>query len=156
MTITVAQFRADFPEFASTVDFPNSGAQFWLGIAYQLLNASRWGAQLDLAVELFTAHNLAIEAKASRDAKGGGIPGQQAGPINSKSVSSVSVGYDSSAALESNAGHWNLTVYGTRLIRLIRMFGAGPIFVGVGSAPSFSGSAWTGPLTTPGFTNFGN
>ena len=149
MTITVQQFRADFPEFSSTTTFANSQIQFWLDIAYSMLNAARWGRQLNIGVEMFTAHNIAIEAKAQAEAVNGGIPGSQVGPINSKSVDKVSVGYDTGAGLQPDAGHWNLTVYGTRFIRLVRMFGAGPLQIGVGVSPPLSGGAWPGPLSVP-------
>jgi len=155
MTVEVAQFRADYPEFGSTTDFPNSTLQYWIKVAYSMLNAQRWGAQLDIGAELFVAHNVALEAKAAKEAKRGGVPGEQTGPVNSKSVDKVSVGYDTNGAAEENAGHWNLTIYGTRFIRMAKQFGAGPIFVGVGVAPPMNGPAWPGPLTTPGFTNFG-
>lgn len=154
--ITPAQFRTDFPEFASTTKYPNSGVTFWLNLAYALLNADRWGQQIDVGAELFVAHNLVIEAKAQAEASAGGIPGGQVGPINSKSVDKVSVGYDTGAGIQPDAGHWNLSVYGTRFIRLLRMFGAGPLFVGVGYVPGLSGQAWPGPSTIPGPTNFGN
>lgn len=156
MTITVADFRANFPEFTSSSDFSNATIQFWLDLAYQMLNASRWLNQLDIGAQLFTAHNIALEAKALKESQNGGIPGQNTGPINSKSVDKVSVGYDTGAGIVPDAGHWNLTTYGTRFIWMLRMFGAGPIQVGIGSAPSMSGTAWPGPLTTPGFSNFGN
>jgi len=149
MTISAQQFRVDYPEFSGTEKFPNSAVTFWLGIAYQMLNADRWGNQLDIGAELFVAHNLAIEARAQLEASKGGIPGSQVGPINSKSVDKVSIGYDTSAGLELNAGHWNLTVYGTRFIRICRMMGAGPLFIGVGAVPVGSGLAWPGPSTIP-------
>lgn len=154
MTITVQQFRADFPEFGSSVAYPSSQITFWMNLAYMLLNASRWGSVLDIGAELFIAHNIAIEAKAAAEAAGGGIPGTQVGPMNSKSVDKVSIGYDTGAGIEANAGHWNLTVYGTRFIRLVKMFGAGPIQVGIGQVPAGNGQAWPGPSTNPGFTNF--
>jgi hypothetical protein len=155
MTVSVAQFRADFPEFGSTDIFPASQVTFWLNLASLLINPNRWGKVLDAGTELFVAHNLAIEARAQAEAAGGGIPGGQVGPMNSKSVDKVSIGYDTSAGIEAGAGHWNLTTYGTRFIRLAKMFGAGPVQIGVGVVPNGNGLAWPGPLTTPGFTNFG-
>ncbi len=155
MAVTVQQLRADFPEFASTTTFPNSTLTFWLNLAYSLLNAQRWGNQLDVGAELFAAHNIVIEARAQAASASGGIPGEQVGPMNSKSVDKVSIGYDTSSGIQPDAGHWNMTVYGTRFIRLVRMFGAGPLQIGVGVAPAYSGGAWPGPNTTPGMTNFG-
>lgn len=146
MTVTVQQFRADFPEFSSTTTFANSQVQFWLDIAYSMLNASRWGRQIDLGAELFTAHHITVEAKAQAEALAGSIPGQQTGPISSKSVDKVSISYDTGAGIEPGAGHWNLSVYGTRFVRLLSMFGAGPVQIGVGSVPPLSGGAWPGPV----------
>ncbi|MBX9696911.1 MAG: DUF4054 domain-containing protein [Alphaproteobacteria bacterium] len=45
----------------------------------------------------------------------------------SKSVGGVSVGYDSTAQSEKDAGWWNRTTYGQQFIRLVRIFGAGAI-----------------------------
>lgn len=143
--ITPAQFRADFPEFASSVAYPNSQLTFWLNFAYVMLNATRWGRSLDMGAELFVAHNICLEARAQADAARGGIPGQQVGPINSKSVDKVSMGYDTSSGIEVGAGHWNLTIYGTRFVRMMKLFGAGPVQVGIGQVPSGNGPAWPGP-----------
>lgn len=155
MTTTVAQLRADFPEFASTSTYPASQVNYWLTLAYSMLNAGRWGRQLDFGVAMFVAHNLVLEARAQYEAANGGVPGGQVGALSSKSVDKVSISYDVSAGIETGAGHWNLSIYGTRFIRLARMFGAGPIQLGIGCAPSGFVGAWTGPNVTPGFTNFG-
>lgn len=162
MTITVAQFRADFPEFISTTLYPNSGIQFWLNFAYRMVNADKFMSETDLAVELFTAHWISLEAKNQLASQGGGIPGMDAGgPVSSKSVDKVSVSYDTGAGTEAGAGHWNLTNYGTRFMYMVRIFGAGVIQLGIGCAPVgsgsfYSGGAWPGPDCNPGFTNFGN
>lgn len=153
--VTPAVFKGHYPEFLCPETYPVPQVQFWLDTAYSMLNANRWGRQLDMAAELYAAHNLALEARAQKTAENGGIPGEATGVLNSKSVDKVSAGYDTSTATEQGAGHWNLTVYGTRFIRLAKMFGAGPIQVGIGAVPPGSGLAWPGPLTTPGFSNFG-
>jgi hypothetical protein len=155
MTIVASQFRTDYPEFGDLTVYPDSQLTYWLNLAYLLLNAARWGTTLDVGAELFVAHNVSIEARAQQEASNGAIPGAQTGPVSSKSVDKVSVSYDAGAGIEEKAGHWNLTVYGTRFIKLARMMGAGPIYVGVGSVPSGSGQGWYGPNTTPGFSNFG-
>ena len=156
MTITPQQLRVDFPEFSSTTVFSNSAVTFWLNVAYQFLNADRWGSTIDLGAELFAAHNLVIEAKAQASSGVGGIPGEQVGPISSKSVDKVSISYDNALAAQDGAGHWNLTVYGTRFARIQRMMGAGPLFIGVGATPVGSGLAWPGPTTIPGIVSFGS
>ena len=156
MTISIAQFRADYPEFGSNVSYPDAQINYWLGVAYSMLNAARWGRQLDMAAELYTAHNIALEFKAQADSAAGAMPGESTGVVSAKSVDSVSKSYDTTIASQEGAGHWNLTIYGTRLYRLIRLFGAGPMQLGVGAAPEYSGMGWAGPLVVPGFTNFGN
>lgn len=156
MTLDAAQFRTDFPEFTDTTAYPDSLINFWLALAGKLLNPLRWGDMLTAGQELFIAHNIVLEARAKLAADKGGIPGASLGVQSSKSVGPVSVSYDTASALEEGAGHWNLTIYGTRYIRLARMLGAGPVQVGAGGiGPNLSSAgAWPGPYTGPGFTNF--
>lgn len=132
------------------------------------LTSPKWGAGsavpvsppatlLDIATELFVAHNLVLEKRAQDAANVGGLPGQIIGPVASKSVGSVSISYDASAGLEPEAGHWNTTMYGLRFIKLARMKGMGPVQVGIGVAPPWSGGAWPGPwpYPQPGGSGFG-
>ena len=37
----------------------------------------------------------------------------------------MNISYDTTAAMEPDAGHWNLTIYGVRYVRLVNMVGAG-------------------------------
>lgn len=154
-TSWIANFRAAYPEFSSTTKFPSSQIDYWREVAYMMLNAARWGRQLDMAAYLFVAHNIAVEARLQGEARNGGIPGFRVGILQSKSVDKVSGSYDINAATEQGAGFWNITIYGTRLYRLIKMFGAGPIQLGGGLASSSALQAWSGPNVTPGFTSFG-
>lgn len=143
--IDVQQFRSDFPEFASTSLYPSSGVQFWLNFAYKMVDSARFSDVTDMAVELFAAHHISLEARALLESKGGGIP-SVSGVISAKSVDKVSINYDTGAGTEPNAGHWNTTIYGLRFIRMANMFGAGPIQLGGGSAPLYSGNAYQGPV----------
>jgi hypothetical protein len=156
MTVTAASFVTDYPEFSDPTKYPTSAINYWLNLSVLLFNAPRWFDLLDVGTELFIAHNLALEVRAQADAANGAPPGMITGVINSKSVDKVSIGYDTAGGIEAGAGHWNLTIYGTRLIKLTKMVGAGPIQIGIGCTPSYSGSAWSGPDCMPGFTNFGN
>lgn len=124
---TVASFRAAFPEFASTTDYPDAQVQFWLDLAAKLLNVDRWYDLLDQGTMLFTAHNLAISRRDQLAGSSGGIPGAIQGAIASKSVDKVSVSYEANSALYEDAGFWNLTSYGLRYWNLVRMVGAGGI-----------------------------
>lgn len=163
MTITPASFRADLPEFADAVAYPDTAIVYWAALGTMLVSVDRWGpgavvptsppsTLYDFGLELFVAHNLALEKPAVETAENGGAPGLSQGPISSKSVAGVSVSYDTSAGLEPDAGHWNLTIYGTRFIRMLRMCGAGPIQI-TGSAPAYAGAggAWLGPLPWGGW-----
>lgn len=129
MAVTVETFRTSFPEFGSTDKFPDGQVTFWLGIAALLLNPVRFSNMLDYATQLYVAHNLFLERTAQNAAAMGIVPGAQLGILNNKSVGPVSAGYDASLATLEGAGDFNLSTYGTRLQKLIRMFGAGPIQV---------------------------
>lgn len=138
---TVAQFIADYPEFDTTVQtdpnalqFNPSAIQYWLNFAQLVLNQGLWGSMYYAAVEMFAAHNLALEAWT---AQGGDqtVPGIAKGMIAAGSSGDVSVTYNNQGVLALDAEHWNFTVYGIRMIRYIRMFGAGPRQIGIGCPP---------------------
>lgn len=137
---TLAQFIQDFPEFNAAINpgnalpFSNPAIQYWLNFATIVLNQGLWGKMYYFAVEMFAAHNLALEAWATQ---GGpqNVPGIAKGMIAGKSAGDVSVTYNNAGVLATDAEHWNFTVWGIRLIRYIRMIGAGPRQVGVGCAP---------------------
>lgn len=156
--INAAQFRSDFPEFTDTSLFPDSLITFWLAVATLFLNRCRWSTAYYLGLELYAAHNIAIEGAARQTAQGGGVPGMMRGVINAEGVGQVTISYDTVASAEPDAGNWNLTIYGSRYIRMVRMFGAGPIQVGPGgSLPGTvaglyngPGPAWSGPPGRPG------
>lgn len=154
MATTIPQFRADFPEFASTAIYTNSALNFWFNVAYMLLNANRWGITIDLAAELFVAHNIVLEARAINESAGGGVPGSNIGPIETKHVDKVEVRYAAAMACVKDGGNFNLTIYGTRYLWLVNMFGAGPVQIGVGASPLYNNWAWSGPDVMPGFSNF--
>jgi hypothetical protein len=156
---TAAQFLADFPEFDTSgvtdpdaVEFGLSGINYWLNFAVQTLNACMWGTWYYTACELFVAHNLSLEAWSTQ---GGNqtIPGIAKGPIAATSSGDVSVSYNNVAVLELDAGHWGYTIYGGRLLRMIRLIGAGPRQVTGGYyGGALNGPAWSGPP----FFNFPN
>jgi len=127
MSVTAASFRVNYPEFASTTVFPDAGVNYWLTVAALLLNVDRWYDALDLGTELFIAHHLVLEAQAAKTAAVGGVPGVGSGLVASKGVDKVNISYDTTSSIEEGAGHWNLTIYGTRFISLARMFGSGPV-----------------------------
>jgi hypothetical protein len=149
MTVTAASFRGSFPEFTSIQTYPAQEVQFWVDLAAKLHNAARWGDTLDFGVQLFVAHNLSLQFNANAAAKTGGNPGAVIGTVTSGSVDKVSYSRDASTAMDPKNGHWNLSSYGLRWIRLSRMMGAGPVYVGAPSVDEQSQQAWPGPYTIP-------
>ena len=162
MTITIAQFVADFPEFA---DASPAVFGFYLDLATMLLNPRRWPTTpspttglsvLDRGTELFVAHNIALEQRTIKEAAFGAPVGVTQGPVSSKGVGPTSVGYDTASGVEADGGHWNTTIYGIRFLRLLRTVAAGPIQVGIGINPNpgTDGPAWPGPWPYPDPTGF--
>lgn len=146
MTATAASFRGVFTAFSNTTNYTTVEVEWWLQLALKLHNADRWGNLLDEGVYLFVAHNLSIEFNAKAAACAEQAPGAVVGTVTSGSVDRVSYSRDASAAMDPKNGHWNLSSYGLRWIRLSRMIGAGPIYVGAPSAGEVLASqgAWGG------------
>lgn len=145
MAATPEVFRKAFPAFLDPGIYPNHEVEYWLGLAAKLHNADRWGELLDDGVYLWTAHNLSLEASSKQDVDGGQIPGQIKGAITSASVDKVSYSRDGSSASDPTAGHWNLSTYGLRWVRLARLVGMGPVQIGASTEDgNFSALAWPG------------
>jgi len=121
----VAKFRNDFPEFADASRYTPTMLTFWSGMGEKLISSDRFGDLYTQAVELFTAHNAVLAAGNKSATASGALPGQAGGVVASKAVGSVNVSYDTTAAMETNAGHWNQTTYGRQYIRLARLIGQG-------------------------------
>lgn len=121
----VSTLRINFPEFADENIYTDPMITFWMGIAVKQLIQIRWADLYDEGIQLCTAHYLAMAVANQKAAAAGGVGGSSSGVISGESAGSVSVNYDTQAAIEPNAGHWNLTSYGTTFIRLARMVGMG-------------------------------
>lgn len=129
MTVAYADFIVAFPEFGSATTYPETQIDFWIGQAPLQLNAYRFGQAIDLATMLFVAHNVVLSARAAQAAATGAIVGEATGPVSSKAVGSVSVGFDPGLVAIAGAGPWNSTTYGQRLYKLMQAFCAGPVYV---------------------------
>ena len=129
--LTVARFRKDMPAFADASDYPNDSIQFFIDlvIADNLYPAIRWGPQQLYAQELYVAHEVTLERAAMNNPTGAAGGGLGAGVMmaTSRSVGSVSVGYDSSLGNNPDMGYLTYTVWGRRLWYLAQMAGAGPV-----------------------------
>jgi len=124
-----ADFRAMFPEFANVDAYPDAQIVNWETVAYEQLNPRRLGASLDLAAMLYTAHSMVLSAREVQTAANGGIVGEVTGPVSSKAVATVSVGYATSAYSLDDASFWNMSTYGLRLFRMMWAYGLGPVYV---------------------------
>ncbi len=122
---TVAQFRTDFPQFSDDTRFPNAQIQFRLNLADRQISQQGKESLYAYMVELYIAHYLYLWDKDRRSSALGGAGGANNGVINSKSVDKVSMGYDTGATLNPDAGFWNNSRYGSELYEQIIQFGAG-------------------------------
>ena len=129
MAATPALLRATFPEFADPGRYPEPLLALWLGVAVNYINVEKWGDQADLGTMLYAAHKICLVAS------NGGLvparPGQVRGVLTSKSADGISASYDVSSVMNEGAGHWNLTTYGLQYWELKKLFGHGPVQVGV-------------------------
>lgn len=145
--MTIAMFRIDLPEFSNTNDYTDGMVTYWLNAANLMVNADRFGDALNLALEQFIAHHIVMEKLAMDTAGVGGYPGLNKGTISSESPGGVNLSYDTNSVLELDAGHWNYTIYGGRFVRMMRLFGAGPIQVGAGMNGDCDNMPWFGPIS---------
>ena len=142
-------FRLHFPEFSDTTTYPDPQVQFHIDTATVMCSERVWGEMQQMAVELMTAHFLAMsQFMAQGGAAGGGgggmVPGMQTGVKSSKSVSKVSVSYDHSGTGLEGWGPWNYTVYGQRWAWYAQLAGTGGYeTLAVGMESSLSGLVWT-------------
>lgn len=121
----LSAFRSGFPEFSDIAKYPDSMLNFWATLATAQVNVDRWGAMAPTGVFLYVAHEITLAAQNVSTSSMGGSPVGIPGPANSKTVGSVTIGYDTQQTAEKDAGFWNLTNYGRQFIRLARMYGAG-------------------------------
>lgn len=130
MAILVDSFRGSFPEFDDAAVYSDPEIQWWIDLGANLLSVARWGNLFDAGQSLFVAHNLVLQYSSTMAANNGQNPGQVEGPIASASVDKVSYSRNPGPAMDPKNGHWNLSTYGLRYIRLVNMIGAGPVYVG--------------------------
>ncbi len=121
---TVGQFRSKFQEFNDHVTYSDQLIESWSELAQAQVPQPVWKSQWLMGVNLYIAHEITLAAQNSKAAAAGGMPGTSGGVANTKTVGSVTVGYDSQSTSEKDAGYWNLTNYGKQFYRLMRLFGA--------------------------------
>lgn len=114
--VTVETFLSHFPSFNI---IPRSEIQYWLDFAQDYLNKYNWGKFWERAVELYAAHNIALDVLQE---KGMGSLGALQGIPASKAVDNVSKSYDTSffrsGRADDDDGDYKFTLYGLRYVRL--------------------------------------
>lgn len=124
--LTVEEFRAHRPEFADDTVYPDAVVQLYLDAGSLMVTQYFWGGIRPLGVELYTCHMLALQQYAMKSSTGGvGIPGFGVGVPSSKSVSKVSVSYDTTLSSMEGGGPWNLTMYGQMFLWHAQLVGTG-------------------------------
>jgi hypothetical protein len=126
MTVTPATFKARYTEFSTLSD---ARIQIFLDDAALEMDSGRWGDLYDRGQAALAAHLLAL---AERGAAGSttGISGQ--GPLTSRSVGDVSVGFgfgSSGGGNSSTEASYMSTVYGQDYWRLVQIVGFGAVVV---------------------------
>jgi hypothetical protein len=127
MAFSRDQFRADFPEFADSSQYPDSSVDGAIALSAYFVNVARWEDLTDYAIKLITAHQLVVGATNLAQSANGGRAGAVSGVLTSKSVGDVSASYDTGSVLITDAGFWNTSSYGVRFLQLSRLMGAGAI-----------------------------
>jgi hypothetical protein len=122
--------------------YPDGVVQLYIDTGSIMCTHYIWGRMRQMGVELFTAHMLSLQQYSIR--AGGGIPGAGIGPVQSKSVSKVSVSYDTALGAIEGGGPWNLTIYGSQFLWFVNLVGTGGFEVlGFGYQSQLEGVVWT-------------
>ncbi len=130
--ITIADFRARFPEFNDPVA---TDAQVEAAIEDTQCNfdIDKWGCHYKRGHSLYVAHYLTIQSSRSAGGSSGASPSLQA---TSKSVDGVSVSYNASAA-SSNSDEWfKSTGYGQEYLMLLGVVAVPAVLVSRGKVIS--------------------
>jgi hypothetical protein len=129
--LNIADFRAQFPQFADTTKYPDSTLQLQFDIATSYVTADTYGDMTTPvrthAIYLMMAHLLQLNIIIAQNAANGG---GQIGVVQSATIGSVSVTLQPPPV----RGQWrwwlNNTPYGAQLVALLEMQSAGGFFVG--------------------------
>lgn len=109
-------FITAFPEFSSVGE---DRVLYFVERAMDAVPTGRFGKETDFGRGLFIAHHLAVLGTGIDGGASGAAP---KGVVSSKTVGSVSVGYDTGTSAESEAGYWNATGYGRLYWQLLKKY----------------------------------
>jgi len=115
MTVTIAAFRARFPEFTDDVSYPDERIEIFIEdsqLIYMGTDEKRWKDKYNYAQAYLVAH-LLITAEASE----AGDSSVKVGPVSSKSAGGVSVTRAVATKNRSDGDDFYMgTVYGQRFL----------------------------------------
>jgi hypothetical protein len=123
--LTLAEFRAEYPQFNAVDDYV---IQRQIDI-FSCLYQGDYGCSADYLAGLFVAHQVFVSSKS------GASPVQTMG---SRAVGDVSISFNQSSAADS-AKDFASSKFGLEFSRLIRMFGMGAMVTGANSVVSCCG-----------------
>ena len=121
----IPQFRLDFPQFSDESIYTDSMCAFWSASGERLNCPSIFGDDYNLLIELYTAHNISIQAKEIFTSSTGGVPQGDPGAITSKKQGPVEYQFDSVSASILGAGIYNQTWYGRQYWQLRSVYTKG-------------------------------
>lgn len=126
MTVTADSFRKHYREFADPVLYDGEDIDYYIGIAYSLLNANRWGNLLDYGIELWVAHNLALSGEKKED---DADLANFSGPTTSQHVGEVGFTSSPQFILQGlkDIGLFAKTTYGIQYWQMAEKIGAGGV-----------------------------
>jgi hypothetical protein len=107
LSITAAEFKTRFPEFASETD---ARVNTMIARAELRVNEGLWDTWYDEGLYYLSAHFLARANAAALAASGGGVTAS--GPLASKSVGDVSISFSNATPADMSEGYLNSTSYG--------------------------------------------
>jgi len=112
MSITLSDFRAEFPEFAGTSD---ARIESLIAYAESRIDETRWSNQYDMGLLLHTAHHVAMLNSAG--------PKAGPGPVAVKTMGGLSVSFAAYLASAGGQSHLKATAYGRMLLDLSQSIG---------------------------------
>jgi Protein of unknown function (DUF4054) len=124
--LTVADFRARFPEFLCPNIYPDARILIFLTDALMDINVDKFGDLAERAQLYLAAHYLAVATGTQQG------DASNVGKVSSKSVDSVSVSY-SGGGESAQADIYESTSYGQIYLGLVKRVCPGMITVGVNS-----------------------
>jgi hypothetical protein len=119
----IEQFRIDFPEFTDDEKFTDGMIAFWFGIGDKLVDKVRFltdSVVRRYALSLWIAHHIIMQYNNQVAVASGNYTGEGIKPAVSYHVGDVSITYDGASFMEADGGDWNTTIYGRKLLRLVR------------------------------------